>query len=48
VDVTPLQISQETLYNLEDNLLLFFTGFTRSASAILSEQDQKRAAAIAV
>ncbi|MEO8371203.1 MAG: galactokinase [Candidatus Solibacter sp.] len=41
VDVTPLQISQETLYNLEDNLLLFFTGFTRSASAILSEQDQK-------
>jgi D-glycero-alpha-D-manno-heptose-7-phosphate kinase len=41
VDVAPLQISQETLYNLEDNLLLFFTGFTRSASAILSEQDQK-------
>ena len=29
VDVTPLQISTETLYNLEDNLLLFFTGFTR-------------------
>ncbi len=41
VDVAPLQISQETLYNLEDNLLLFFTGFTRSASAILSEQDTK-------
>jgi len=41
VDVTPLQISQETLFNLEDNLLLFFTGFTRSASAILAEQDQK-------
>jgi len=40
VDVTPLQISQETLFNLEDNLLLFFTGFTRSASAILAEQDQ--------
>ncbi len=39
--VTPLQISTETLYNLEDNLLLFFTGFTRSASAILAEQDQK-------
>jgi D-glycero-alpha-D-manno-heptose-7-phosphate kinase len=33
VDVTPLGISTETLYNLEDNLLLFFTGFTRSASA---------------
>jgi D-glycero-alpha-D-manno-heptose-7-phosphate kinase len=41
VRVTPLPISTETLYNLEDNLLLFFTGFTRSASAILSEQDQK-------
>ncbi|MCU1239204.1 MAG: kinase [Candidatus Solibacter sp.] len=41
VDVVPLSISSETLYNLEDNLLLFFTGFTRSASAILQEQDQK-------
>jgi D-glycero-alpha-D-manno-heptose-7-phosphate kinase len=41
VDVAPLSLSSETLYNLEDNLLLFFTGFTRSASAILAEQDQK-------
>jgi len=41
VAVNPLAISTETLYNLEDNLLLFFTGFTRSASAILAEQDQK-------
>jgi len=41
VDVRPLQISPETLYNLEDNLLLFFTGFTRSASAILAEQDSR-------
>jgi D-glycero-alpha-D-manno-heptose-7-phosphate kinase len=41
VQVTPLPLSNETLYNLEDNLLLFFTGFTRSASAILAEQDQK-------
>jgi D-glycero-alpha-D-manno-heptose-7-phosphate kinase len=41
VKVTPLSISTETLYNLEDNLLLFFTGFTRSASAILAEQDQR-------
>lgn len=37
----PLKISEETLYNLEDNLLLFFTGYSRSASAILKEQDQK-------
>jgi D-glycero-alpha-D-manno-heptose-7-phosphate kinase len=39
--VNPLPLSNETLYNLEDNLLLFFTGFTRSASAILAEQDRK-------
>lgn len=41
VKVNPFAISTETLYNLEDNLLLFFTGFTRSASAILAEQDQR-------
>jgi len=41
VDVRPLQIQPETLFNLEDNLLLFFTGFTRSASAILAEQDTR-------
>lgn len=37
----PLKISHETLYNLEDNLLLFFTGYSRSASSILKEQDDK-------
>ena len=36
-----LAVSSETLYNLEDNLLLFFTGFTRSASAILKEQNKR-------
>ena len=41
VNVQPVQISAETLYNLEDNLLLFFTGFKRSASAILAEQDNR-------
>jgi len=41
VVVHPLQIDRDTLYNLEDNLLLFFTGFTRSASAILTEQDSR-------
>ncbi|HAV00862.1 MAG: GHMP kinase [Lachnospiraceae bacterium] len=39
--VDPLRISKETLYNLEDNLCLFFTGFSRSAGAILKEQDEK-------
>ena len=39
VSARPLKISQETLYNLEDDLLLFFTGYSRSASAILKDQD---------
>lgn len=38
VTVEPLQISSSTLYNLEDNLLLFFTGFDRSAGSILGNQ----------
>ena len=41
VQVAPLQISPETLHNLEDNLMLFFTGFTRSASDILRDQDTR-------
>ncbi len=41
VEAWPLKISQETRYNLEDNLLLFFTGYARSASKILKEQDDK-------
>ena len=41
VEVRPLKLSTETLYNLEDNLLLFFTGYSRSASEILREQDDK-------
>ena len=41
VEAWPLKISEETRYNLEDNLLLFFTGYSRSASAILKEQDQR-------
>lgn len=41
VEAKPLKLDSETLYNLEDNLLLFFTGFSRSAGSILKEQDQK-------
>ncbi len=41
VEAWPLKISQEALYNLEDNLLLFFTGYSRAASVILKEQDDK-------
>jgi D-glycero-alpha-D-manno-heptose-7-phosphate kinase len=41
VEAWPLKLTEETRYNLEDNLLLFFTGYSRSASSILKEQDQK-------
>ena len=41
VEATPLKIATETLYSLEDNLLLFFTNYSRTASDILREQDQK-------
>lgn len=41
VEAYPLKIDNETLYNLEDNLLLFFTGYSRSASKILKEQDDR-------
>jgi D-glycero-alpha-D-manno-heptose-7-phosphate kinase len=41
VQGSPLKISEETLLELEDNLLLFFTGYTRSASKILQEQNDK-------
>jgi D-glycero-alpha-D-manno-heptose-7-phosphate kinase len=41
VEIAPLNLGKETLYNLEDNLVLFFTGYSRSASAILKEQDDK-------
>ena len=41
VEVTPLKLSPQTLFDLEDNLVLFFTGFDRSASAILQDQDAR-------
>jgi len=41
VEAWPLKLSKDTRDELEDNLLLFFTGYSRSASAILKEQDTK-------
>lgn len=41
VTFAPLKISRETFHKLEDNLLLFFTGFSRSASEILKDQHIK-------
>ena len=41
VTVEPLSISAETLHDLEDNLLLFFTGLSRNASSILEDQNKR-------
>jgi D-glycero-alpha-D-manno-heptose-7-phosphate kinase len=41
VEYRPCTLSEETLFNLEDNLLLFFTGYSRSASAILKDQNDR-------
>lgn len=41
VEAEPLKISMDTLFDLEDNLLLFFTGFSRSAGSILKDQHQR-------
>lgn len=38
VEARPLGISMDTLFDLEDNLLLFFTGFSRRAGTILKDQ----------
>jgi D-glycero-alpha-D-manno-heptose-7-phosphate kinase len=41
VEYRPVRLSEETHFNLEDNLLLFFTGYSRSASSILKDQDDR-------
>ncbi len=41
VEAWPLKVSERTLHDLEDHLLLFFTGYTRSAGSILKDQDSK-------
>jgi D-glycero-alpha-D-manno-heptose-7-phosphate kinase len=41
VDAAPLKIDEETKHNLEDSLVMFFTGYSRKAGSILKEQDDK-------
>jgi D-glycero-alpha-D-manno-heptose-7-phosphate kinase len=41
VEAEPLQISTDTLCDLEDNLMLFFTGFSRNAGDVLRDQDMR-------
>jgi D-glycero-alpha-D-manno-heptose-7-phosphate kinase len=41
VTSAPLNLSVQTVHDLEDNLLLFFTGISRSAGSILRDQVEK-------
>jgi D-glycero-alpha-D-manno-heptose-7-phosphate kinase len=41
VTVTPINITHENLKKLENNLMMFYTGFTRSANEVLKDQKQK-------
>jgi D-glycero-alpha-D-manno-heptose-7-phosphate kinase len=38
VDVAPILVSNETVHDLEDHLLLFFTGYSRDAERVLQDQ----------
>lgn len=41
VTVTPLKLQQETIYELENRLMMFYTNIERDANVILSEQSSK-------
>ena len=41
VDVRPLAISNTTLLDLEHNLLMFFTGYSRSSISVLNDQRER-------
>ncbi len=41
VNAYPLTIKMDTLFDLEDHLLLFFTGYARKAGDILKDQDTR-------
>lgn len=41
VTVSPLAIDKATLHDLEEHLLLFFTGYSRDADAMLADQKER-------
>ena len=41
VTITPLMVSDTTIRDLNENLMLFFTGYSRDAADILQEQREK-------
>ncbi|MDT5024044.1 MAG: D-glycero-alpha-D-manno-heptose-7-phosphate kinase, partial [Micromonosporaceae bacterium] len=44
VTVTPLAVSTQTFHDLEEHLLMFFTGYSRAADQVLEEQRSKSTA----
>jgi len=41
VQAKPLAVSVDTMHDMQDNLMLFFTGYSRSASSILQDQNTR-------
>jgi D-glycero-alpha-D-manno-heptose-7-phosphate kinase len=41
VIVTPLRMSESVVWELRDSLMLFFVGYTRNASELLTDQNQR-------
>ena len=41
VQVAPLNVSHEVVWDLEEHLLMFFTGYSRDAERVLSEQKSR-------
>ncbi len=41
VETSPLVLGDDTLHDLEENLVMFFTGYSRQATEVLSDQKQR-------
>jgi len=41
VEVKPLKLAEQTLHDLEDHLLMFFTGYSRNAGSVLKDQAER-------
>ncbi len=41
VQVSPLRLSDATVFDLEEHLLMFFTGFSRNAEGVLADQKKR-------
>lgn len=44
VKVSPLALSNTTLHDLQEHLLMFFTGYSRQSSSVLTEQQERSTA----